>query len=309
MTTSEFSIARLRQLQSLPLEAKVALSTNRIREWMNRYPSSYVSFSGGKDSTVLLHLVRSLYHATPAVFVDTGLEYPEIREFVKTIDDVTWLRPKLSFRQVIERYGWPVASKEVAQKVSEAINTKSDKLRDIRLHGGRNGNGKLPEKWKFLIDAPFSVSHKCCEWMKKKPVKEYERVTSSCPIVGTMASESRLRETAYIRNGCNSFDSSRPMSRPLSVWTDEDVWGYIRSRGLDYARIYDTGVKRTGCIFCAFGAHLEPEPNRFQRLRVSHPKLWSYCMDKLGLREVLEYIGVKTGDDVEKGQLNLGIGE
>lgn len=65
----------------------------------------YISFSGGKDSTVLLHLVRKLYPEIEAVFVDTGLEYPEIKQFVKSIDNVTILRPKMMFNEVINKYG------------------------------------------------------------------------------------------------------------------------------------------------------------------------------------------------------------
>lgn len=89
----------LAQRQSLPLEAKIEMSKKRIREWYEHYDGDvYVAFSGGKDSTVLLHLVRSMYPDVEAVFSDTGLEYPEIREFVKTIDNVTWVKPKKNFK-------------------------------------------------------------------------------------------------------------------------------------------------------------------------------------------------------------------
>lgn len=99
------TIQDLRQLQALPLEAKVAMSQVRIRAWVNEYgvDGVYISFSGGKDSTVLLDLVRKIYPDVPAVFVDTGLEYPEVREFVKTFPNVVWLKPRMNFR-IVDRF-------------------------------------------------------------------------------------------------------------------------------------------------------------------------------------------------------------
>ena len=109
----------LMQMQALPLDLKIRLTKQRIRDWVNEYGEDgvYVSFSGGKDSTVLLHIVREEYPNIPAVFVDTGLEYPEIRQFVKTFDNVEWLKPKMNFKKVIETYGYPFIGKEVSEKV------------------------------------------------------------------------------------------------------------------------------------------------------------------------------------------------
>lgn len=112
-------ISDLYQMQSLSLKAKICMTKWRIREWVDMYGEDgvYVSFSGGKDSTVLLDIARQLYPNIKAVFVDTGLEYPEIRLFVKTVSNVDWIRPKLTFRQVIEKYGYPFISKEVSECV------------------------------------------------------------------------------------------------------------------------------------------------------------------------------------------------
>jgi len=109
----------LQSMQSSTLSVKVALTKQRIREWVNHYglDSVYVSFSGGKDSTVLLHIAREMYPEMKAVFVDTGLEFPEIRDFVKTFDNVDWVKPKMTFKQVIDKYGYPMISKEVAECV------------------------------------------------------------------------------------------------------------------------------------------------------------------------------------------------
>ena len=112
-------ISDLYQMQSLPLNAKVRMTQWRIREWVDEYGEDgvYISFSGGKDSTVLLDIARKLYPNIKAMFVDTGLEYPEIRQFVKQFNNVDWIKPKMTFRQVIERYGYPFISKEVSECV------------------------------------------------------------------------------------------------------------------------------------------------------------------------------------------------
>lgn len=109
----------LYQLQALPLNLKIAMTKSRIRAWVNEFGVNgvYVSFSGGKDSTVLLHIARQMYPDIKAVFVDTGLEYPEIRQFVKTFDNVDWVRPKKHFKQICEEYGFPLVGKEVAERV------------------------------------------------------------------------------------------------------------------------------------------------------------------------------------------------
>jgi len=119
MAENTRTLTDLQSMQAAPLSVKVRMTKSRIRDWVNEFGEDgvYVSFSGGKDSTVLLHLVREMYPNIPAVFCDTGLEYPEVRDFVKTFDNVTWLKPKLTFKQVIEKYGYPFISKEVAECV------------------------------------------------------------------------------------------------------------------------------------------------------------------------------------------------
>ena len=279
----------LEQKQSLPLEQKIQLAELRIRQWYEHWHGQvYISFSGGRDSTVLVHLVRSIYKNIPAVFCDTGLEFPEIREFVKSFDNVTWIRPAMTFRAVIEKYGYPVVSKEQAQRISEARHTKSEKLRAKRLSGPHG----VSKKWQHLLTAPFEISDRCCHVMKKRPFAKYEKETGRVGYLGTMAAESKFRKQSYMRYGCNAFESKRPSSKPMSVWCQSDVEEYIRRNNLEVCSVYEKGWKQTGCVFCAFGAHMEDSPNRFQRMKLTHPKLWSFCMDKLGMREVLEYTGI-----------------
>ena len=118
----EHTIGELHQMQSLSLNSKIQMTRDRIKGWIKEYGEENVAvaFSGGKDSTVLLDIVRKDFPDVEAMFVDTGLEYPEIREFVRTFENVTWLKPRMSFRQVIEKYGYPFISKEVAETVAGA---------------------------------------------------------------------------------------------------------------------------------------------------------------------------------------------
>lgn len=304
----------LKHLQGQTLERKVRITQTRIFEWYEHYKGQvYISFSGGKDSTVLLDLARRMYPDIEAVFVDTGLEYPEIRDFVKTFVNVTIIKPEMRFDQIINKYGYPVIGKEVAEAVWGT--RQGYKSMEAKFNKDRNFNAY---KYKYLLDAPFNISHQCCNVMKKKPFKKYGKESSKYPITGTMTEESQRRKSTWLENGCNSFDNKNPISNPLSFWTSQDVLHYIKQFNIPYASVYGeilpksefigqlamdniptdlttTGCQRTGCMFCMFGAHLEKEPNRFQMMKKTHPKQYDYCMREengLGLGKVLNYIGV-----------------
>lgn len=284
----------LQERQKKPLKWKIQASLQRINEWYEKQNGNvYVSFSGGKDSLVLLHLVRSIYPDVRAVFSNTGLEYPEIKRFVKKFENVIWIRPKKSFREVISIYGYPVVSKEQAKRIYEYKTTKSQKLRDSVWYGKDYGNGtqfKISEKWKFLVKAPFKISDKCCYYLKKQPFRQFEKNTKLKPYIGIMASDSSQRRQQIAQQGCNAFDLG--MSRPLAFWTTNDIWDYIRQEKIEYCSIYDSGVDHTGCMFCMFGVHLQKRPNKFEIMRKTHPTQYKYCMEKLGVKKVLDYINV-----------------
>lgn len=320
----------LRQMQSLPLDAKIVMTQERIRQWYDHWDGQvYVSFSGGKDSTVLKHIVDGLYDDVPAVFVNTGLEYPEIQNFVREVKDgkyecfnpdVEILRPEMRFDEVVKKYGYPVISKEVAKIIQYA---KMGSQWALNILEGVGKNEKQVEyrkrfaKYRSLIEAPFAISSYCCDVMKKRPLKTIEKLTRRKPIVATMASESIRRTQAWEKTGCNAYDSKAPISKPMSFWTEQDVLLYIKQYNVPYCTIYGeicskkntndnengqnmletTGCSRTGCMFCMFGCHLEKEPNRFQMMKITHPKQYAYCMKSveeggLGLDAVLNYLKI-----------------
>ena len=132
----------LKYFQSLPLDLKVRLTQDRIRAWVDAFGEDgvYVSFSGGKDSTVLLHLVRELYPDVKAVFSNTGLEYPEIRQFATKHDNVEMVYPEISFKDVIAQYGYPLISKEVAEAIYYARRIGGGGAHDLQAVGLRNAS-------------------------------------------------------------------------------------------------------------------------------------------------------------------------
>lgn len=341
--------SELRQMQSMPLEYKILATQERIKAWYegwtrfnirnlatgeerfetidtrdyyaepkisddetieSAYPGQvYVSFSGGKDSTVLLHIARQMYPDIEAVFVNTGLEYPEIQKFVKTFDNVTILRPKMRFDEVIKTYGYPLISKEVAGKIYFARKGRKEALMAFEgktVDGTESKYRQRYKKWRPLCNSNVPISHKCCKAMKKEPAKAYEKETGRKPILATMAVESALRVRSWLQNGCNAFTAKRPSSQPMSFWTEQDVLRYAKENEIPIASVYGdivyaenpeqmrfddwemdcgteklktTGCNRTGCIFCGFGCHLEKEPSRFQRLKETHPRQYAYCMN------------------------------
>ncbi|MBQ9010303.1 MAG: phosphoadenosine phosphosulfate reductase family protein [Clostridia bacterium] len=295
----------LQHLQSLPLADKIRLTRERIREWVDAWNGRvYVSFSGGKDSTALLHMVRELYRDVPAVFSNTGLEFPEVRKFALSQPNVTEIRPEMTFVEVVTTEGYPLISKSVANAIKYARRPDPEgRLRRymtgnvlVPLRDGTMGRSMFDKsRWQKLAEeAPFRISDKCCRIMKKRPMKQYERDSGRHGIVGTMAREGRLRERAWLQHGCNAYDTPHGLSTPLAFWTEQDMLEYIARMGIEIAPVYGeiecirkschscryatTGADRTGCVFCCFGAHVEKR-GRFVSLRESHPALYRYCME------------------------------
>ena len=350
---AKHSAGDLKQMQSLPLEAKIVMSQRRARDWFEYWDGDvYVGFSGGKDSTVVADLcaqVCKMYgYALYLLFVNTGLEYPEIQQFVKQFAD--WLRekykinvvldivrPEMRFDEVIKKYGYPVVSKSVSHAVRIAKRNPNGKVMK-NLFNPENKGLFGCYRWKFLIDSNIPTSEECCNVMKKAPAKKYAKTTGRKPILGTMAEESRLRYSEWLKNGCNAFEGKNPSSKPISFWTSQDILHYLAKYDVPYCSVYGdivvdngdefpeeqinlidylgcyepedrlktTGCDRTGCIFCMFGITQDGCPNRFQRLKETHPRQYNYCInggemvdgkwqpskEGLGLGKVLDFIGI-----------------
>lgn len=245
---------------------------------------------------MLLDIARKIYPDIKAIYVDTGLEYPELKQFVKSFDNIQIIRPEQNFKSIVIEYGYPVISKDVSECVEQAkksLHTGKYTYRLDRLNGtARDKQGRLSlynmPKYKPLLDVDFDVTAQCCTIMKKKPLHKIGKELK--PITAQMASESRLRTTKWLQNGCNAFHSKNPISNPMSFWLEQDVLAYIKSFNLPIAKPYGdvivvddcklctTGCERTGCLYCGFGLHMEKGKTRFQQLNETHPNIYKYVI-------------------------------
>lgn len=154
------------------------------------------------------------------------------------------------------------------------------------------------EKYKPLLDVDFNISHKCCYVMKKSVASKYATKSGKYPLIATTTDESRMRQNAWQKTGCNSFEG-KIESKPMSFWKEQDILQYIVDNNIPIASVYGeinevgdnnqlciegcgklkcSGCQRTGCVFCGFGTHLEKGKSRFEMLKETHPQLYDYCM-------------------------------
>jgi 3'-phosphoadenosine 5'-phosphosulfate sulfotransferase (PAPS reductase)/FAD synthetase len=253
------------------------------------------------------------------VFCNTGLEYPEIVAFVPRFADwlrgtygfpvtLEILRPESTFRQIVTEYGYPVVSKEFSRAVYYA---RGGSVWALQKLDGNFKDGTPADryqryvKYKYMMNAPFPVSDQCCEEMKKKPFKSFESQSGLHPITGMTAEESFMRQSVWMKNGCNAYDGKRAMSSPLSFWKEQDILKYLKINGIPYAPVYGeitedkeekletTGCRRTGCYPCMYGIQNDNPPNRYELLKKTHPKLYNYSVETLGCGAVLDYMNIK----------------
>lgn len=282
----------LTSLREMNLESKIIQTKYLIRRAVMEFgiDKVYISYSGGKDSTVLSHIAKTMYPDILHLFANTTNEYPETIQHIKWEKEengtniivvlptdakgTTW-----TFKKVVDTYGYPMFSK----RVSNAIRTYQHALSERTKQNSQDylyRNFKKYEKYKNL-----PISDKCCDKLKKEPLRrKAKELGLDCAILGILASESYQREKDWLEYGCNVFHERKDnQSRPLSFWNDEDILEYIDKYNVKIPRLYDMGYSRNGCMYCGFGVHLEPNgQNRYQRLKETHPVQYQYFISNFG---------------------------
>lgn len=313
MSDEEFS-----KLITLPLDEKIKLSEAIIVEFMENIDCSddkkvYISCSFGKDSVVLVDLVRKLYPKIPIIFSDTGLEYKGIYKVKEKYENVITVNPLRTMEEHIEKEGYilPIgkAKSKSLRRARRWIKEEKWDNGTFKLLSGKGeyGKGSLFNHSSALpyIIAPFPISERCDDFLKKKPLDKYIKEHNfKYSFNGITYDESRMRRATLLRDGFNKMSSKTSLkSRPMGHWNTNDVLKYICDNDLEisdsYGEIiknkdgYDvTLFKRSGCYCCPCGCHMEKYPNRYQILYYYDYDAWTYTMYDLGFKKILDYFDV-----------------
>ncbi len=261
------------------LAQKIDHSLMVIDSYINNNKDSVVAFSGGIDSTVMLYLVRMLDKNKKAVFSNTTNEFSDIIRFVKKTDNIEIVNPVMSFENTVKKYGFPLISKMTARKVHDIKYPTGNNDNTVNLYktginkkGEYHAASKLAKKWFFLIDQEFDITNKCCDILKKNPMK---KLSKNGVLIGTMATDSESRKISYKKTGCINIKENK--CQPISIWTKQNIFEFIKKYKIKYSSIYDKGETNTGCAYCGFGCQFDT--TRFERLKKLEPIRYERMMN------------------------------
>lgn len=260
----------------------------KIRQIINQYGQDnfYVSFSGGKDSTVLHHLIDMGLpgNKIPRVYADTGIELNMVREFVtelsKTDNRIIIIKPSTPIKQMLEKVGYPFKSKEhseylgIYQKNKYITKTVG---RYLNPEESRKTFG-CPKilKYQFSDNFNLHVSKKCCNELKKKPLHNWQKENNKkYSIIGVMQSEGGVRKNAH----CLAFRNNKLYAfQPLTPITKEWEEWFIEKYNIKICDIYKPpyNFERTGCKGCPYNLHLQQDLNVLEKYFPNERKQCEY---------------------------------
>lgn len=241
----------------------------------------YISFSGGKDSTVLHHLVDLALpnNKIPRVYINTGIEYVDVVKFVKEIasndDRFVILNPTKPVKKVLEERGYPFKSKQHAHNVAIYQRNGLTKTNEKYLGLSSKTMFLCPKilKYQFSEEFKLKVSEKCCDELKKKPIKKWEKENNrTITLTGMRSEEGGFRN--YQRN-CAVFKGDELIKfHPLKVVTNEWMDWFIEKEGIKLCKLYyePFNFKRTGCKGCPFSLDLQHQLDVMEKLLPNEKK-------------------------------------
>jgi 3'-phosphoadenosine 5'-phosphosulfate sulfotransferase (PAPS reductase)/FAD synthetase len=246
------------------LEDRIAKIQSIIKQEVEE--KFYLSFSGGKDSTVLHYLLDQAIpnNTIPRVFINTGIEYNMIVDYVKELkkndNRILILDVKKNIKKTLEEVGYPFKSKEHSLKVGEY--QKGSRAKSILDYKNRQGKFRCPKKLLYQYDEDFSIklSDKCCYEFKKKPFQKYESESGrNIALTGL-----RKQEKGHRTNiNCIVTDKKGNIKKfhPLAVISEEWEDWYIKEKNIKLCKLYyePYNFKRTGCKGCPYSLELQDQ--------------------------------------------------
>lgn len=249
----------------------------KIRSVIGKYGEEkfYISFSGGRDSTVMHYLFDMALpgNQIPRVFADTGIEYNEIRNFVKAIQEnderIILLKPSLPIKETLKKYGYPFCSKQhgATWQIYKKNGFNSKTVKAYYEHTFNFHSNQRPDILKYQFSESFdslNISDKCCDYLKKKPMAKYQTDTGrKIAIVGIMAAEGGRRASAV----CLAFQGKKlKQFHPLAPISQEWEQWFIEKYNIPLCKLYypPYNFKRTGCKGCPFNLYLQKDLETMQ---------------------------------------------
>ena len=295
---------------------EVIKSTNQKYDLEN---NAYISFSGGKDSTILHYLIDMALpnNRIPRVFINTGIEYNYIVDFVKELaskdDRFIILKPSQAIKQMLERVGYPFKSKLHSHWLS-IYNNSGLTIAVKKYLGEIEGNIKFicPNilKYQFTKDFNIKCSEKCCTKLKKDPTKKWQKENNrSIVLTGMRKEEGGAREKLT----CIITDKQNKLVKfhPLVVVNDEFENWFIEKNNIKLCKLYREpfNFKRTGCKGCPYSLDLQEQLDTMAMYLPSEKKqcemIWKPVYQeyrRLGYRLRKDTGQMSLFDFVEKGQ-------
>jgi 3'-phosphoadenosine 5'-phosphosulfate sulfotransferase (PAPS reductase)/FAD synthetase len=281
---------------NLELWQKLEITERIIKRALQEDTKWALSYSGGRDSTVLSHIiVERLGLKIPHVMSNTRMEYPETIKQVKNwyerirAHDVEChvCFPDRRPNELWKDIGVPLWSKEIAYKYRKFFKSASDKI-------STHVPAALHAEFRKAKALGLKITDKCCDELKKKPMKKWDKVHGiGGHFMGVRCAESRARRLAWIQKGALYQAVSHGnlwVANPLAFWTLENIEQWLSDHKLTVLRP-DTPTGGSGCVTCMFGCQAraaDGTKNNMQDLKERNPKMWRAALDEWGYRDVLD---------------------
>jgi 3'-phosphoadenosine 5'-phosphosulfate sulfotransferase (PAPS reductase)/FAD synthetase len=289
--------------EKVQLKKKIIYSEKLIIKALKNSKNPTISWSGGKDSTVILHLILRHAPKIPVIFIDLDCLFPESKKYVLELTKLWKINLIITksnthnFQSITHKYGFPIFSKNIASNVERAVRTG-------------NIRSQLSSLEKFLTKHKAKISSKCSQFLLENPCKLKEKeLKCDLKFIGLRALESRARVRLWADYGDmyavkDYYGKNKPITKctPISLWSDKNIWEYFDLHKIPICDIYKKGYERNGCWTCAMAIR----HGQLKRLKDYNGKLYDKLMEKSEMgKEIKRLKRILDNTSEYKNYINL----